>query len=370
MSLRILHLADLHLGAPLSYLGAKAAQRAGEMESAFSRALKMAPEKRVHVVVIAGDLFDSFTPPPTLVSFVKAEFERLAHAGIPVILIPGTHDSYHYSRCVYRRERFPGTDVLLDASPLHKSINGHDVYFYGFSGSRDATDFMKGNAEGIHVALVHGTVGDAEHWKPGSRDFSLHESALERSGFQYVALGHHHNFRLIQRGPLTAVYPGTIEGLKFGENDDRYLVFADIDAHGVTLEKVKHNLRTLREVEIDLAAQGIESNDALAAAIERHAGPDSMLRISLSGAANFVPALDRLEAQLSERFFHLELIDRTATYRSEVVRSMASENTVRGIFVRKMLDKIENSSPEGRAAAELALRLGVQQFLRVTNENQ
>jgi DNA repair exonuclease SbcCD nuclease subunit len=361
-----MHVADLHLGAPLAYLGAKAAQRAEELESALARALRLVPEMKVHAVVIAGDLFDSFAPPSRLVSFVKAEFERLARAGIPVVLIPGTHDSHRYVRCVYRQEQFPGTHTLLD-SPLHRNLNGHEVHFYGFTGR--GNEFRRGNAEGIHVALVHGTVGDAEHWKPGARDLSLRESDLERSGFQYVALGHHHNFRQIQRGSVTAVYPGTLEGLKFGENDDRYLVIAEISEHEVTLERIRHNRRTLREIDIDLTLNGVESDDALVSAIERHANPESITRISLSGAANFIPALDMLEQRLSDRFFHLEILDKTATCRSEAIRSMASENTVRGIFVRKMLGKIENCPPEERAAAELALRLGLEQFLRISNEN-
>jgi hypothetical protein len=41
-----------------------------------------------------------------------------------------------------------------------------------------------------------------------------------------------------------------------------------------------------------------------------------------------------------------------------------NENTVRGIFRRKMVEKVEHSTDEDRLATELALRLGMEQFTR------
>ena len=77
-----------------------------------------------------------------------------------------------------------------------------------------------------------------------------------------------------------------------------------------------------------------------------------------------------IEARLADRFFHIQVEDETSVYGSEMVRLLAGENTVRGIFVRKMLQKIEQSTREGRAAAELALRLAIEQFMRIDGENQ
>ena len=96
MSIRIMHLADLHLGASLSYLGDRAAERARDLESALARALALAAEKDVHAVLIAGDLFDSFNPSGELVATVKAAFAKTTENGVPIILIPGTHDSHRY----------------------------------------------------------------------------------------------------------------------------------------------------------------------------------------------------------------------------------------------------------------------------------
>jgi len=157
-----MHLGDLHLSALLSYLGHKAAQRSQDLEDALFRALALVPEKNVDAVVVAGDLFDSFNPPAELVAHVRAAFQKVTERGTPIILVSGTHDSHRYSRCVYARAEFKGADILFDAGErIRKNINGQDVYFCGYSGGRkdrDSINFRRGEEEGIHIALVHGSV--------------------------------------------------------------------------------------------------------------------------------------------------------------------------------------------------------------------
>lgn len=373
MSIRLMHLADLHLGAPLSHLGDGAAQRSQELESALSRALDSAPEKNVHAILIAGDLFDSFNPPPDLVARVKAAFKKVADGGIPIILIPGTHDSRRYSQCVYKHAEFPGVDVFMESGkPILKNLNGRDVYFYGFSGERKkdgGAAFCRGPKEGVHIALVHGPVVEAEHWTSSARDFPLRPKELEISGFDYVALGHHHNFREYRLGKTTAVYPGTLEGLKFGEEGDRYLVIAEIGDDNVSIEKIKHNHRTLSQIQIDLATSAMGSIEGLVSAIEKRSDPNAIVKVSLTGPADFLLSIQEIEPRLGESFFHIEIADETSVVGGGLIRSIMNEDTVRGIFVRKMLERIETSCDEERATAELALRLGVEQFMRVRDEN-
>ena len=372
MSIRLMHLADLHLGAPFSYLGGKALERSRDLESALARAFDVAAEKNVHAILIAGDLFNLHNPPRDLISRTKATLAKAAGAGISVILIPGTHDSYRYSKCVYRHNEFPGVDVLVDpGKPFAKNLNGRDVYFYGFSGGRKKGDapFVCGPEAGVHIALVHGPVTEAEHWNPSPRDYPLTPSEIEISGFDYVALGHHHDFREFRFAKTTAVYPGTLEGLKFGESGERYLVLSEIGDEGVSIEKIIHNHKTLSEIHIDLATSAIASTEGLVSAIEKRSDPNSLVRVKLTGMADFLPSIREVESRLDGRFFHLEISDSTSVVGGELIRSIRSEETVRGIFVGKMLKQIESSNAEDRAAAELALRLGIEQFIQVGDED-
>ena len=69
--IRLLHLADLHLGTEPSYLGDVAKQRGNDFINAFERAVDfaLAPENDIHGVLIAGDLLDRHNPPQTTLRF-------------------------------------------------------------------------------------------------------------------------------------------------------------------------------------------------------------------------------------------------------------------------------------------------------------
>jgi DNA repair exonuclease SbcCD nuclease subunit len=176
-----------------------------------------------------------------------------------------------------------------------------------------------------------------------------------------MALGHHHNFKEFRYG-ATAVYPGTLEGLKFGENGDRYLIVADVRESGVTVEKCAFNQKLLKEVEINPALEGLTCCETLEAAIRNHSGGGSIVKVTMKGSCDFLPARAELEAKLAGDFFHLQIEDEISVFDSELIRRAKNDRTVQGIFIRKMLRKMEQASPEQRASLELALRLTVEQF--------
>jgi DNA repair exonuclease SbcCD nuclease subunit len=98
---RLLHMADVHLGARHDDLGpAASAQRERQFE-AFKRAIELAIDEKVDLVLICGDLFDSNSQPKRSFERAAAEIGRLAQRHIPSVLIPGTHDCYD-AASIYR----------------------------------------------------------------------------------------------------------------------------------------------------------------------------------------------------------------------------------------------------------------------------
>ena len=92
--LRLLHTADVHLGARHADLGEQAAAQRERQFAAFQASIELAIAEKVDVVLIAGDLFDSNTQPRRSVERVAAELKRLVAARIRTVIIPGTHDVY------------------------------------------------------------------------------------------------------------------------------------------------------------------------------------------------------------------------------------------------------------------------------------
>src|SRR5947209_8404297 len=90
--LKLLHVADVHLGKAFQMLGAQGAAQRRALEDTFARAVDLAIAQQVHVVLIAGDLFDSPRPSATLVDLAERQLRRLDDRGIWVAMVAGNHD--------------------------------------------------------------------------------------------------------------------------------------------------------------------------------------------------------------------------------------------------------------------------------------
>jgi DNA repair exonuclease SbcCD nuclease subunit len=374
MSVRILHLADLHLGAAFPSMGERGPERTRDLLSAFQRAIEFAssPEHPVDLVVIAGDLFDTHDPDEGLVFQVESSFERLSKASVPAFLVPGTHDAYSYRRSVYRRLRLPeGSEVLagprLQPGPRIE-IGGEAVQVYGIAydpsvSARPLSDFSRSGVADYHVGILHGALQDSPTWKIRPSDLPMERAEIAASGLHYLALGHYHNFVEVREGGSVAVYPGTLEGKKFGEDGARYLVVVTLARGEVSIDRKPWNTRTLSQVALDFLNAEVHDESRLVDRIASFAGEREIVRVRLEGAADFVFEPERIAARIRDRFFHLEIDDRTYLMDSALLGQFRDEATIRGAFVRRTLERLSRAkTQEEKETATLALRIGLAEF--------
>ena len=95
MTLKILHLADLHLDHP--FPGASATSQAGNqrrtgLRQALQSALALAQSRQVDAVTIGGDLVDAASVSPDTAIFLRQQFAQIAP--IQVYIAPGARDPY------------------------------------------------------------------------------------------------------------------------------------------------------------------------------------------------------------------------------------------------------------------------------------
>lgn len=87
--MKILHTADWHLGKRLDRFS-----RLEEQQKVMDEIISIADEKQVDLVLIAGDLFDTFNPATEAIELFYKTVKRLSQNGKrPVIAISGNHDS-------------------------------------------------------------------------------------------------------------------------------------------------------------------------------------------------------------------------------------------------------------------------------------
>ncbi|GAA5224961.1 metallophosphoesterase family protein [Membranihabitans marinus] len=87
--IKILHTADWHLGKKLEQFS-----RLEEQRQFVEEIISIAEEEEVDIVLVAGDLFDQFSPSTEAIELLYNALKRLSNRGQrPVIAIAGNHDS-------------------------------------------------------------------------------------------------------------------------------------------------------------------------------------------------------------------------------------------------------------------------------------
>jgi hypothetical protein len=91
-------------------------------------------------------------------------------------------------------------------------------------------------------------------------------------------------------------------------------------------------------VELDL--DGIRSPEDLAAAARAHGGAERLVSLALKGTAGFLLDAEALRAELSRDFLYLEVEDESMSLAPDALDRLAGERSIRGIFARRMLERL------------------------------
>ena len=138
---------------------------------------------------------------------------------------------------------------------------------------------------------------------------------------------------------------------------------ATLSAGNVSLERKPWNARTLSQVTIDFMTAAIHDERRLLERMGAFAGEREIVRVRLEGAADFAFESERVRGSIRERFFHLEVDDRTYLMDKALLGQFKDEATIRGAFVRRTLDRLSKAATqEEKETVTLALRLGLAEF--------
>lgn len=373
---RFLHLADLHLGATPIFLGDLARDRAQDYLDAFRRAVDYAVDaaNEIHAVLIVGDFFDVANPSQEVIRFAISQLKRLKQSGIPVIVTPGNHDGIDAAGSVYQNVELGSLARVIRSPQVQFSnsleVNGESVNLYGMAwgiNSKPPFDvFHKKDGSGYHVAMIHGTLNGGLFVGEYSREVPLELDTLAQCGMDYIALGHIHTFQEKQAGGIPVVYPGTLESRRFsaGEEGERSLVVVTMERRKATkIDRLKWNSKTLQTARIDFDLETIESGEELANFVRaKYSSEKTLLRLILEGSPSFLVDVDELATRLSGEFYWLDIDDETDAFDSITAESLAKEETIRGLYVRKLRERLAGAEADSKPQVELALKLGIQAF--------
>lgn len=358
-SVRIFHMADIHLGAPFSGVSQiEAASRRTGLESAFARGILAAKNRGVQIVLISGDLFDGTFVSPSTLEFLADRFASFPECRF--FIAPGNHDPFT-DDSFYSRVRFPdNVHVFREKSRVELDDLGVDVYGFGFNGRECTESPVRGypplREDRINILVCHGDVG-VENSVYGP----IRREDIGFSGFDYVALGHIHKASgvMCENGVYYA-YPGCIEGRGFDEAGDKGALYGTVGKGVVNLEHFSLSARRYEIIELDITdcESRIDATDAIREAVRPYSG--ARVRVVLTGRPRDVFYINPKVFDVGgSNPDYIEIKDKSRPAIS--FTEIEAENTLRGAFYRRMTEKIE-ALEEGDPQREIyvsALKAGL-----------
>jgi exonuclease SbcD len=376
--LRILHTADVHLGARHADLGEQASAQRERQFAAFRATVDLAIETKVDLVLVAGDLFDSNVQPRRSVERVAAELKRLAGAKIRTVIVPGTHDVYDRSS-IYRAYDLaelagvgPDDDFVTVLSPDRSDVHleACDVVVHGpcfptkrapHSPLRDLT--VAGDDRATwHIGLLHAAL--AIPGRTDGDDVVVTPDEIAATGLDYLALGHWHSAQQGKAGPVTWAYAGAPEPVALDQDRAGKVLQVTLEEAG-TSRQVRVEERTVgrtRFERLEIDAATLATQPALVEQLQARADPDLVLDARLTGVRpdELDLDVDEVEAQLRPSFLKVRVRDASVPALTE--GALPSPDTVAGAFIRDVEARIAEleAADDAAQAAELrdVLRLG------------
>jgi len=292
------HAADLHLDSPFKGLiKAPEAVRDRLRESTFAalRGLyNIVKRENIDFVVLAGDLFDAADRSLRAQLHLQRVLGEITALGTHVFVVHGNHDpeSGRQAKLDWPEGVHVFGSAGVECSPAYSRHGELIAHVYGISYPTSAvTDnlalrFMKQEGAPFHLALLHANVnGDPSH--DNYAPCKLEE--LTAAGFQYWALGHVHDRRILHEYPHI-VYPGNVQGRSVRETGGKGVYVVSVTATG----SIDMQFRDIADVlwqELAVSIEGLEREQELKNLLlqvvdeaRHHArGRPSLVRIRLEG---------------------------------------------------------------------------------------
>lgn len=302
VALKILHTADWHLGRrfPSFEHGDRTRLSRARLE-VVERIFALAEQRQVDAVLCAGDLFDDVMPERSWFQGLAEVLRKRGRPERPVILLPGNHDPLVggsvWSPEHELRRMLPDFVHVVDRDDFELPIGDDAVVLArpcrSKAGQGDNALALPSREPGdtrIRIGLVHGSTFDIPGWQ---QNFPIAKDAAVRRGFDYLAIGDTHAFRIVPPdAEIPTVYPSAPEATTFGEVDTGYvaLVFFSRSRRAL-VQRERVGLWTWERVRVD-------SLEALRALLERDLS-NVVLRLELELMVD-PEGLDEVERSLVE----------------------------------------------------------------------
>ena len=365
-TVKILHCADIHIGAAESFLGVLRENRRYETLITFERIIDIAKEENVELIAIAGDLFDSNNIEQR---FIDAVMNKIREAApIKIVFAAGNHDPLN-AQSPFSKEELPQNLYILGTKDEEITFEELKLKVYGRSFE---SAFLKGeeafslptNNDYINLLVQHGELKSDLN----SEYNAITPKFVKNSGMDYIALGHVHKRSDIGKIDNTCfAYCGCPEGQGFDELEEKGVYIGQIgkgkcDLQFVSVSKRQH---ILEKIDISEISGAVEISTEIINVLKGKYGEDysqNLYKIELIGSVSEDDEINTEEilSRISNELYFVKIKNKTEIKID--LEALKNEASLRGIFVKKMLERTENAPEDEKELYRKALKLGLKAF--------
>ncbi len=375
--IKIFHTSDLHVGAPLSWLGEKSQEHRNNILKSFENVANLAIKKKIDLFLCAGDLFDSYLPSEASSAFVKNILENMVESGIYVVVIPGNHDRLEKGSVYSKILNMSKSDkfIVFNESGAKKiSIEELKVDIYGYAIEKQFSDvsplrevmdlYDKVDDHQEHsIALLHGSfnMGNIRNI-----NYPINPEDIGSSKFDYIALGDWHGTLNVSKGGVQAWYSGSLEPLEVNQKKAGSVLIVNIgkDVTSVTQQEIGNIGISNMKIDVESSLTQDEKS-IIDYIVKRIMGKkdNSMIQVvELVGFKNLgiVLDIDEISSMFSDSFFFLKIKDSSTFKLDKETLENYPEEMVIGRFAKEVMGDLEKEvDPEKKRLLEDVLQEGV-----------
>lgn len=356
--MKFVHMADMHFDSPFINLSQK--ENLGDLRrlkqrKAFKKIIEYIKENNIEYFFIPGDFYENEYIKQSTIEYINNLFKEIPNTKI--FIAPGNHDPY-IKNSYYNKFNW-NENVKIFKSKIEK-IETEDANIYGY-GFDDFYCYDCGiekiqleSKEKINIFIVHASLDGG--WDNERNYNPISSKKLKEKGFDYVALGHIHKLDYNNYENQRIVYPSSPIALGFDEIGEHGIIEGNLENKELELKFIKIDDEEFIKKEVNVT--NIYSKEELIEEINNVEIKDNQyVEIVLIGNRNFeINKYDLIKYVFNSRIIKIKDNTRVA-YNLE---NIANESTLKGIFTREMLNKLndEKLSSEEKEIIEKAIEIG------------
>jgi DNA repair exonuclease SbcCD nuclease subunit len=275
--LKVIHIADIHLGAMPHSDNPWGINREKELWQAFEKIIHIAEDSKADLLLIAGDMFHR-QPLVRELKELNYSFSRLTHT--KVVFIAGNHDyikensyykTFSWAKNVYCLQKKECESVYFPE--LNTEVYGLSYNNYEIRESLYDKIEVKDKSR-VNILLAHG--GDEKH-------IPFSKANLSSKGFDYIALGHIHIPAILI--PDKMAYAGALEPSDVNDEGPHGYMLAQIEKNQSKVSFVKNATREYVTLEIvsDASFTNTKLYQTIESTLKERNQPHNFYKIVIKG---------------------------------------------------------------------------------------